>query len=377
MKRTFAAILCLILACLMLVSCGEDTIGDYINQYEEPKVKERLKLNLYVIYEEGTTKNALDTVQQRIESYTLSEYETAVKVIYCTASEYEARLLSAVKDGAAHKADIVLVNSKSLMDKLMAGNYLADITDYFNGKDYGTLNDKIAGALIDAVKCEGTVMNDLGEEVLKDDRMYYVPNNRVVGTYEYIIINREIARNYYISDNDLKTITSEEDASDLKALIEADGLDASEYIKVVKGMYEDKAAYEASGYACNIVSYPTVTVEDAYEGGFAVVKTTKDVNRAMEIIYALSTDVTLHNYLTYGIPQTNYSTDDDGNVTRNSEGNSVYYMNPLYTGDVFASYYCEELGWNEEAKNNGDIQNDAAYFYVETEDGTVDDSTEE
>ena len=365
MKKILFAAVCLLLACFMLVGCADDVIGDYINQYDEPAVKEKLKLNLYVIYEEGTTKNAIDTVKQRIESYTLSTYDTAVKVIYCTADEYEARIASAVKPGAAHKADIVLVNSESLMNKLMEGEYLADLTDYFNSKEYGTLNNTIAASLIDACRLEGYVYDEFGNASLANDRLFYIPNNRIVGQYEYIIIDKSIARYYYDSDLDLAAINTVEAADALKAKIVADGLDADDYIKVVYGMYEDKAAYEADGYACNVLSAPVVTTEDAFKGGFAVVNTTVDVARAMEIVYALNTDVNLHNYLLYGIPATNYIMDDEGNITRDSEGNSVYYMNPLYCGDIFTSYYCDEIGWNADSEKYGAIQNDDSFFYTE------------
>jgi hypothetical protein len=349
----------------MLVSCGEDVIGDYINQYDKPTVREKLKLNLYVIYEEGTTKNALDTVKQRIESYTLAQYDTALRVIYCTADEYDARVISAVKPGAAHKADIVLINSEELMNTLMDGEYLADLTDYFNSKAYGTLNDKIATSLTDAVRTEGFVYDAFGVATLEDDRLFFIPNNRVVGTYEYLIIDKATARHYYDSDIDLANVTSIEAAAPLAAKIAADGLNPDDYIKVVTGMYEDKARYEAEGYACNVLSMPSVTTTQAYEGGFAIVNTTADVERAMEILYALNTDVNLHNYLLYGIPATNYTTDEDGNIIRNTDGNSVYYMNPLYTGDIFASHYCPEIGWTKDAAKYGDIQNNDSYFYTD------------
>ena len=90
MKKVIGLALAIILMSSLLVGCAEEIIGDYIDQYTPPVEKEKLKLNLYVICEEGTTKNACDTVQQRIESYTLSTYDTAVKVHYFTADEYVA-----------------------------------------------------------------------------------------------------------------------------------------------------------------------------------------------------------------------------------------------------------------------------------------------
>ena len=342
----------MVLAVFMLAGCADEVIGDYIDQYTPPVQKEKLELDLYIVCEEGTTKTVCDTVQQRIESYTLTEFETAVKVHYFTAAEYEAKVTAAVKSDAEDKADIVLINSKSLMDKLLADKVLADLTGFFEGNKYGTLNKQIATSLLEAA----TVTEVVDDETV--EKLYCVPNNHVVGKYEYLLVNKEKAREYFISDIDLAAFTTSDAANDLRALIEADGEDPDEFVKVVEGMYEDKAKYEAAGYACNVIKYPEATAEDAFSGAFAIVNASEEVvDRAMEIIYAINTDVTLHNYLTYGIPATNYSIDDNNNVTRNKEDNSAYLMSYLYTGDVFKSYYCEELGWTDESAEYGDLQN--------------------
>ena len=77
----------------------------------------------------------------------------------------------------------------------------------------------------------------------------------------------------------------------------------------------------------------------------------------MEIVYALSADVTLKNLLQYGHKGTNYTLDSNEVVTSYTEGAGVYKMNMLYTGNVFNAYYCEEIGWNAAAYNNGVEQN--------------------
>ena len=233
----------------------------------------------------------------------------------------------------------------------MSGEYLADLTEFFNGTKYGTLNKQIAASLLDAAKIT------VGEGDEAEEKLFAVPNNHIVGQYKYLLINKTKAREYFISDKDLAGFTTPDSANELKALITADGDDPADYIKTVEGNYEDKAKYEADGYACNVITYPTATVEDAFSGAFAVVNTTKDVERAMEIVYAINNDVTLHNYLTYGIPATNYAIDKDNNVIRDKEGNSVYIMKYLYTGDVFKSHYCPELGWTSDAAKYGEAQN--------------------
>lgn len=362
MKKILAAILCLALSLVMLVGCSEGDLGAYIENYQKPTTEETLVIDLYVIYEEGTHQNAITTVRQRITDYTLREYNTNVKVSYFTAAEYDAAVKSGIQYDAKDRADIVLVNSKSLMDYLLDGSYLADVTEYFEGTTYGTLNATIASSVLDAYSVNG--------------KQYCIPNNRVVGEYEYLVINRDMAEYFHMgSQAKLDSFTTEESVAELKGLvqnrIDSGDVEGSidDYISVVNGMYEDKSEWEAKGYACNIIKHPTANLDEDFSA-FAILNDTYDIERAMEIVYAINMDETLHNYLLYGINATNYSSeeDEDGNVyvTRKEKGdNSAYYMNPLYTGDIFASYYCEDLNWNADAAKYGDLQNKDSVYVEE------------
>ncbi len=371
MKKIISSILCLILAVVMLVGCSDDVIGAYIEKYPKPEEKEDISLNLYVICDDKTSDNAKVTVSQRIADYTSGKYDTTVNVVYSSASEYEGVVRTAI---AAGKADIVLINSQSLMNELYTQSLLANLTEYIKGDTYGTLNARIATALLNAYAI--------------DDQLYCVPNNHVIGEYTYLVVNRNMAEYFYMgSPSELASFDTVEEYASLKTLFETDGdlsgaqtiknqlleaglvtdLDINapidSYVNIVTGMYEDKAAWEAVGYACNVVSMPTVSLDNY--SAYAILSNTVNVERAMEIVYALNTDETFHNYLQYGISGTNYMSYEEGYVVRMSgenDKNSFYYMNPLYTGDIFASYYCEELGWDENAKYYGNLQNHEAVF---------------
>ncbi len=133
-------------------------------------------------------------------------------------------------------------------------------------------------------------------------------------------------------------------------------------------MYEDKAAIEAAGWVCNVVEAPTVSADDAFASAFAVIKHGEDeaaqkahADRVMEIIYAFNTDTYLHNLLLYGVENMNYNL-VDGNVTLYG---TDYRMNPLYTGNLFTSYFCEEYGYTKEVAQYGELQNKDAVVYVD------------
>ena len=78
----------------------------------------------------------------------------------------------------------------------------------------------------------------------------------------------------------------------------------------------------------------------------------------MKIIYALNTDAQLKNMLQYGYVGTNYrfiknhKNENTNYITLEKGAEVVYQMNPVHTGNLFISYYCEELGWNETVHNN-------------------------
>ena len=455
MKKIFMMSVCLVLALMMLVGCGERIIGEYLPNYDyQPTVIEELTFNLYIICGAETEENAKNTVEQRLTQYTEEKFKTKLNIFYIPDTEdYAARIKEVVAPDAENRADIILINSDKLASDLMTceyviidkkvaaeyektaddlaaivtdeainafkalgsdakdavkkvtgnegdkakyesegyhvnvlkGNALADLTALYDTNAFGKLNVQITSSLLNAstIPTWVNVLNDKGEIVLDADgnnkvelvdKIYTVPNNRVLGHYEYVLIDKTVARKYYQSDADLAKLTNADAIAEFTAM-GADAMAAVTYCD--DGLYEDKAKYEAEGYYVNVLKYPTVTAEDAFASAFAVVdvidtpnpdnnaeiakenKRVRDLHttRAMEIIYAFNTDETIHNTLLYGVKGTNYTIDDDGYVTRVTEGNSVYYINIFYAGDVFKSYYCEEFGWNADTFANGEKQN--------------------
>lgn len=552
MKKIFRSVICLLLAMFMLVSCGDEDIGDYITNYDKPESKERLNYNLYIICDDQTSENAKTTVKLRINDYTKdSALQTALNVVYCTASEYEAKILNKELDGTKDQADIFLVTSEALMDKLLADERLADLTEYMNGDyEYSKFNAQIASSLLKASLI--SEKDETGSTVMKN---YCVPNNYVVGSYKYLTINTQKAALHLMSELDLQqneagyigteyfwvllseyfgddvdhfefikekgsyiedpnlltsryectlvsTPTKDDnkytyfligtdaaakyniDYSEIDTIVEArneylnnnvdksknlskdkfdevfkelkvekafssedldliknkskdyfnqiknpevetasvgdeyypytyiffdkekadffglgdnsyfkncglikdnnvitlwnkikeKGENPADYIKIVSGSINDKQVLENKGYICNIPELPSATRADAFSAAFAVNANVVNVERAMEVIYAINNDSTLHNYLQYGIPDTHYSfvgEREDGIIVRSNVESTRYYMNPRYTGNIFGILYCEDIGtdadgnkisWMEEDVDSAKKQNDASVY---------------
>lgn len=410
MKKIISLLVVTFILVLSLASC-ESGVGDFQYDYN-PVPTKKISLNLYIICDEESSSVALTSVAKDIADYTESKFDTKVNVIYKTASQYKTDLINAitstqaVPEGAtpeqieninAVKPGIVLINSKELMDDLMEREVLLDLTDMYATRAYGTLNAQINSALLEASK--------LTVEGSTTKALYSVPNNRVLGEYTYLLINKAKAQEGFASSKgDWDQIKTIEDAQNI--------LPAGSYTTVV-GSYKTRFEYDKSVYYFNedantlpIIEYPSVTADDAFASAFAVVKggaipktsadamdDTEFVSRAMQIIYAINTDTTLRNTLQYGRENTNYvlangSYDKNGNFVEGGEYDKIddstvsggyvivpngyiipkvesetsyYKMNLEYTGDVFKagkSYYPEEnYGWDTDDYNNGIEQN--------------------
>ena len=380
MKRLLSLLLCIVMICLALTGCSESFLEQFkedIKEYDDlvlPSEREDVVLDFYIICEAETTDRSKEDVERYINAHLSDLYKTTLDIHYLSMEEYQNTVLADAAKTGEERADIVLIAGYDMFNALYSQNLLAELTPFYSTKKYGLLNTLIASTLLKSSLITVKAYDEVGSPY--DSLRYYtVPNNHVIGEYEYVIINKEIARQYNFSSRQLEAMTTYELTADLRAAI---GDTADQYVKAVKGIYTDKAAYEAQGYHVNIVSYPVADIDEAFLSAFSIVRHELDTRykdkeddisieskniyndhyeRCMEIVYALSADVTLKNLLQYGHKGTNYTLDSNEVVTSYTEGAGVYKMNMLYTGNVFNAYYCEEIGWNAAAYNNGVEQN--------------------
>ena len=426
MKKIISMILCLVFATLALAGCGNDGVGEDLDDSMKGYEKESITLNFYIV---GDTTNDNPTVNARINNYTTKHFNTTLNIVYCNEDNYENTVvaaldaakaaLAAVEEGATdeatlnaikNKPDFFLINSPQMMKTLYEKGHLADLTEFFYPEIYEKkveiypdlmnkfhlelikktegLHNQITETLMDASVIYETKYNQETKKDITEEKNYCVPNNRIVGSYTYLIIDKAAAREVYMGTNSmLNSFTLKNKDELIEAIAEAKGLTTEavkeNYVRVIyDGKYEDKAMYEANGFACNIVEYPQVagleatdpdvnipeTVDNVFNSAF-VVGAYSDVDRAMEIIYALNTDNILHNYLQYGVQDTNYTIDQEtGLVTYEQITNedNKYFMNPIYTGDMFKLLPSET--WTETDMLNAKKQNDQSVLYKSNND---------
>ncbi|MBR7117307.1 MAG: hypothetical protein IKC87_06340 [Clostridia bacterium] len=379
MRKILSLLLCVLMCCFLLASCAEEEIGADLKGYLEkytPEKREDIVLDFYIITGDGTNKHAIDTVSREINAYLESKYQTTLDIHFITEAEYNATVIAdAAAEGEA-RADIVFVNGIDMFNTLRQSGSLVSLNDHFISKDFGRLNssDMIATALLQA----STVIDGEGEDAVVN--RYVVPNNRPVGSYNYIMVHRAMAQflNYSTEGegNSVSQMTSADaplyialksDLVTYDAELRAAGFDPDKCIIHLNGAsYLDRNSL-GDEYECVISATPVITAEEAHEASFAVIKQDgkdESVNnhqyyRCMEIIYCLNTDATLRNLLLYGVENTHYSVDDNGVVSKIDTEN-VYEMSILHTGNFFTASYNDFAGsesWTQALSDAGKLQN--------------------
>lgn len=380
MKKFISLLLCIAMCCLLLVSCVDDTIGRDLDEYYERfpvEVREEMELDFYIVVGEGTTAHSINTVKNHVNYHLEDKFKTTLDIHYLTADEYVETTLGAAAAKGDDRADIVLVLGKDMFDSLYNDGRLIELNSYYASNTFGRINsnDLIPESLRQMI----TISNNDNETGVTSNIKYVVPNNHIVGSYEYFMIHKAMAEEVRIGDKKIQGMTSFDnpDLIDLqnrlvqyRDLLISKGYDPDQCIVHLEGaMYEDRYSYIENGYVCVEVKTPkdTMTVEDAFAASYGIVAQEGSAKsneehylRCMEIIYALYTDTYFRNLLQYGVEVSNYEI-VDGNVIRTDTGDNVYNMDLLHTGTIFNAYYCEELGWDSVKAVAGAEQNKASY----------------
>ena len=195
MKKFISLLLCVAMCCILLVGCVDEPIGSDLEDYEQYRKQDDrspIELDFYIV-SDTTDLSAKETVAREINAYLFALYETTLDIHFLTSDEYLAKLHEGVNATGADRADIVLITGKAMFDELYGAGKLVSLNRYFSSKDFGRLNspEMIASALLQA-------------SVAPDGNKYVVPNNRVVGEYGYYLVNKEVARYFYVSELDFK-----------------------------------------------------------------------------------------------------------------------------------------------------------------------------
>ncbi len=359
-------ILCLLIAiasmCLFFVSCNEDILKEtedalVNNKYDIPEKEKTEKVDFYIISGNTSDPAANRTVQNKLNDMFKTNHNTEIQMHYISAAEYAATVkadLSAPE--AKDKAFVVLVNSEELYDDLKDMGVLVNISPLLDSKSYqyGTLKKQIPS--ITVVKENNIPAVDKDGNPTTEQGYYIIPNNQVYHSYNYILINREMAIYYsMVSSAEACKTAADVEAfiTEFKELCRTNTNLTEEQIeaevnnlvkKDIDGYRGDMVEAEKENYVV-ISSSPKTTKADVCSSGFVIAGDKDLAERAMRVIYAINTDSYYRNLLQYGVEDINYSVREENGIkyaVRNG-GNAAYNMTLSYTGDIYMAYNCKEL----------------------------------
>ena len=398
MKRIFALVLCVVLVCLTLVGCKKEI--DWLKEYGyEPEDIKEVYYDFYIVTGAETDKKAVETVMAKLNQIFGDKFNTKLNMHYISEESYENGGLQAkLNERMAanyqipqeyskcyYGGKIVLITDYSMLDSVTVGDkklgeVLSPLDSYLATNAFGKLNTQIASTLLTAA--ENTDRGTLA-----------IPNNRRIGEYTYCVVNRTIAENVYglSAQTEIPMITSFESEYAQELINKgATFVDDAYYygseklMYITTGNYEDKINNQSDEWFWNVSEYPIATTEMAYESAFGIIPseniyedkqiTNQDGSvgtqkvlvldytaRAMEIIYAINTDVTVRNTLQYGVQNTHFSLSEDNVVDIVESENNNYVMDLKYTGDILKAYYFGEE-WTSDMAPHLKKQNDESVF---------------
>ncbi|MBQ3101047.1 MAG: hypothetical protein IJC50_08665 [Clostridia bacterium] len=243
-KRILSLLLCAVMLIPMMLTGCDDGGYSTVQLKQNP-----ITLTIYTITDEKTTDEGLKQAQDAINEITEYDFNTRIVLKAFTADEYKDMLMADIESAAANyeepedtlpvdttaaeddgeegitteskvfverdeivypdlngtQVDIVLINSIDLYNELVQNGHIQSL-------DVELQNDaKIINKFVNPIFTDATVG--------VDEMHYAIPNNRMVGEYEYLLLNKELVDNYYYSPEDiLKILQLEEYVEDVNAL---------------------------------------------------------------------------------------------------------------------------------------------------------------
>ncbi len=226
-KRLICLFLCLVmLLSVVLTSCSkkdEETAKDDIGVEASEAA---ITLSMWVVSEEKVSDAAAAAVTEKLNAITKPKFKTELVLTYLTKDEYEAKLASTITAYEETKKDSVSVETEApketesgevveVTDETMTNEYGQSVIKYpaleanqvdiiyISGEDMyikfiekgwlSALDTELSGS---SKKIREYVSETLLSAAKYNGTTYAVPNNRVIGEYTYMLLNKDLMATY-------------------------------------------------------------------------------------------------------------------------------------------------------------------------------------
>ncbi len=211
-KRWLSLFLCLVMVLsVFLTGCSEKTDDDVMADTSEDASESAITLTMWIVCEEEVSPEAYARISNAINSITKSKFKTQLVLRYFTEDQYRAELENAIRnfkgeaggveenapdeyekndaglsvikypEVLANQVDIVYIAGQNMYFDFIENEWLAPLDAELNSTAK-TIKEYVSSTLLSAAKYNGAT--------------YAIPNNRPVGQYNYMLLNKELMQKY-------------------------------------------------------------------------------------------------------------------------------------------------------------------------------------
>lgn len=219
-KKLLALFLGILMIASCLISCQQESetlVGE-----EDEADEGAMTLTLWLPTYDGTTDEAVAKVEAAINLLTTSKYSTAIELKLIPSENYEREVKAKLAEleeyysdddrlmGSAETGEIMIgensaiypLASENQMDIFLIRGY----EDYMEFYDKGYIEE-----LSSEIATTGKLLNQYIYPTFMDmaeiyGDLYAVPNNHMIGEYEFLLINKDLVDRLYYHIDDLSTL---------------------------------------------------------------------------------------------------------------------------------------------------------------------------
>lgn len=220
-RRIFAILLAIAMLCPMLLTGCGDKSTETDDSAQQETTRQTVSINMWVVTDKNTTDSAKAAVEEEFNRITKSSFTTKVDLVFVTADEYVQALedkFAAADEAKANGSAPVTSDTTdgTVKEELETNEFGVSVLKYPELREDQIDIVYIAGFdhLYDLVKGGSTsklinlnehisstgrskiltdvISNDLFKYTKIDGNTYAIPNNRIVGDYTYLLINKDI-----------------------------------------------------------------------------------------------------------------------------------------------------------------------------------------
>lgn len=432
MKRIVSLIMCLTLvfsACVF-ASCSDTTMQDLYDaasNVETTSSNAPMTITVYGITDESTTPEAIEKVEEALNKISVRKYNTKIDLILYPEEVYAAQIFAKVKMSVNSYNTKLLEKAKDEDEKnfikesnvnyidyptlVEATNLPSDLvtapldiflvytpdedsvvfdekSEYYNpiladGGMFNTLYMERALQPLNAKIKSGTysplrtsaytqALSFVTRPQYKNENatdVYGIPNNYIYGSYDFVIMNREIVELVY-SGADKSDLAKSPDAMSA-AIRELTAMKDQLNVTYIEKTFASYAEYQAFADTQETFVFGYITGEssiqnlfesnhryDAYvakkngitpgracDSMFCISPSTQNLDRSLDVLLLLQTNEDFRNIFQYGVEGTHYQIGHDGNVTLTggTDAEAKYLMDPKWCGNMFILIPSDEM----------------------------------